>query len=71
MTTTTTAVPLTAEQIKLLRDALNLAAEYTADIPDDPSGYSEWDQYRINTEIARFRHLDDYLQQFELKEAQQ
>lgn len=63
----TKPVPLTPEQIRTLRDALNLAAEYTA-LVDDPSPLTEWDRQRINLEIERFRQLNDYLQQFEVSQ---
>lgn len=63
----TKPVPLTPGQIFTLRDALNLAAEYTAKI-DDPTDYTEWDRQRIAMEIERFRQLNDYLQQFEVSQ---
>ena len=73
MNNPTTTVPLTPEQIRTLRDALNLAAEYTAmeetDLPPFythvPPSEQAFEQTMTQAEIAKFRELDDYLRQYD------
>jgi len=48
------------DEIATLRDALNLAAEYIADI-DDEANYTQEDRDKIEIRIGQFRLLDTYL----------
>jgi hypothetical protein len=53
-------IGLSNEEITTLRDALNLAAEYIADM-DDEKNYTQEDRDKIDLRIGRFRLLDSYL----------